>query len=80
MADDPTPIPVPPALRALADHDPDVVTALRDLRVDLERRSGLGERDTELIRIGTLVGMGAPRESLIALRQATLVQVPPLCG
>jgi 4-carboxymuconolactone decarboxylase len=60
---EPTPISVPDALRGL---DPEAVAALRDARVVLERLSGLDERTIELVRIGTLVALGAPEESFRA--------------
>ncbi len=61
---EPTPIPVPEELRALAAHDPVIVSALRDARVAIEERSGLDERTIELVRLGTLVALGAPEGSL----------------
>jgi alkylhydroperoxidase/carboxymuconolactone decarboxylase family protein YurZ len=60
---EPTPIAVPDGLRGLA---PEAVAALRDARVALERLSALDEATTELVRIGTLVGLGAPEESVAA--------------
>ena len=56
-----TPIPVPDGLRGL---DPAAIEALRDLRLDLERLSGLDERAIELARLGALIALGAPGESL----------------
>jgi len=58
---EPTPIPVPDALRGLP---PEAVDALRELRVALEGLSGLDERSIELARLGALVALGAPAESL----------------
>ncbi len=46
---EPTPIPVPDGLRGL---DPAAIDALRDMRVELERLSGLDERAIELARLG----------------------------
>jgi len=61
----PTPIAVPSALAGLAAHDPKAVTALRTMREDLESRSSLDEATIELVRIGALVALGAPEESLV---------------
>ena len=58
---EPTPIPVPDALRGLP---PEAVDALRELRVALEGLSGLDERSIELARLGALVALGAPADSL----------------
>jgi alkylhydroperoxidase/carboxymuconolactone decarboxylase family protein YurZ len=58
---EPTPIPVPDGLRGLP---PEAVDALRELRVALEGLSGLDERSIELARLGALVALGAPAESL----------------
>jgi 4-carboxymuconolactone decarboxylase len=58
---EPTPIPVPDGLRGLP---PEAIAALRDLRVQLEGLSGLDERSIELARLGALVALGAPAESL----------------
>jgi alkylhydroperoxidase/carboxymuconolactone decarboxylase family protein YurZ len=63
---EPTPIDVPPGLRGLAGFDAGVIDALRDMRLDLERRSVLDERTTELIRLGALVALQAPTESFTA--------------
>lgn len=63
MSPEPTPISVPDALRGL---DPAAVETLRDARVALERLSGLDERSIELARLGALVALGAPAESLAA--------------
>ena len=60
MSSAPTPIPVPEGLRGL---DPAAVAALRDVRIELERLSGLGERTIELVRLGTLVALGAPPDA-----------------
>jgi alkylhydroperoxidase/carboxymuconolactone decarboxylase family protein YurZ len=60
---EPTPIAVPEGLRGL---DPAAIAALRDLRVELERLSGLDERSIELARFGALVALGAPADSLRA--------------
>ena len=71
---EPTPIAVPDGLRGL---DPAAVAALKDARVELERLGGLDERTTELVRIGTLVGLAAPEESLAAhVARARAVGVP----
>ena len=58
---EPTPIPVPEGLRGLP---PEAIAALRDMRVELEGLSGLDERSIELARLGALVALGAPAESL----------------
>jgi alkylhydroperoxidase/carboxymuconolactone decarboxylase family protein YurZ len=61
MSSAPTPIPVPDALRGL---DGAAIEALCELRVGLERLSGLDERTIELARLGALIALGAPPESL----------------
>jgi alkylhydroperoxidase/carboxymuconolactone decarboxylase family protein YurZ len=58
---DATPIPVPDGLRGLP---AEAIDALRDARLELERLSGLDERTIELTRIGALVALGAPAESI----------------
>jgi alkylhydroperoxidase/carboxymuconolactone decarboxylase family protein YurZ len=63
---EPTPIDVPPGLRGIASFDPGAIDALRNMRLDLERRSPLDERTTELIRLGALVALQAPAESFTA--------------
>jgi alkylhydroperoxidase/carboxymuconolactone decarboxylase family protein YurZ len=63
MSSEPSPIEVPDGLRGL---DPAAIAALRDARVALERISGLDERTIELVRMGALVALGAPAESLQA--------------
>lgn len=63
MTEEPMPIAVPEALRGLADHESRAVDALREMREDLERLSGLDERTIELVRLGALVAMGAPQAS-----------------
>ncbi len=63
MSATPTPIPVPDGLRGL---EPAAIDALRDLRLTLEGLSVLDERSTELVRLGALVALGAPGESLRA--------------
>ena len=60
---DATSIPVPDALSGLA---PEAIEALRGLRLELERLSGLDVRTIELTRIGALVALGAPAESIEA--------------
>jgi alkylhydroperoxidase/carboxymuconolactone decarboxylase family protein YurZ len=60
---EPTPIAVPEGLRGL---DPAAIAVLRDARVELERLSGLDERSIELARLGALVALGAPEDSLAA--------------
>ena len=62
----PTPISAPPALQGLIDHDAGAVAALKNMREDLERRSGLDERTIELTRLGVLVALAAPAESISA--------------
>lgn len=74
MSPEPTPIPLPDALRGL---DPAAVAALRDARVELERLSGLDERSIELARLGALVALAAPEESLAAhVRRAREIGIP----
>ena len=58
---EPTPIPVPDGLRGLP---AEAIDALRGVRVELEGLSGLDERTIELTRIGALVALGAPAESI----------------
>lgn len=71
---EPTPIPVPDGLRGL---DPAAIAALRDLRVELERLSGLDERAIELARLGALIALGAPAGSLEAhVRRARAIGLP----
>ena len=60
----PTPIAVPDELKALADHHPVVITALRDAREGIEQAVDLDERTIELVRIGALVALGAPAAAL----------------
>jgi alkylhydroperoxidase/carboxymuconolactone decarboxylase family protein YurZ len=64
--DQPTPIVAPSALQGLIDHDPGAVAALREMREELERRSGLDERTIELARLGVMVAIAAPDESVAA--------------
>lgn len=63
MTNEPTPIPVPGALQPLIDHAPEVLEILRSQRIALERLSGLSERDIEMVRLGTAIGIGAPPET-----------------
>ena len=71
---EPTPIPVPDGLRGL---DPAAIAALRDMRVELERLSGLDERAIELARLGALIALGAPADSLEAhVRRARTIGLP----
>lgn len=63
---EPTPLDVPHGLRGLAAHDPAVLEILRGMREALEARSTLDERTTELVRLGTLVGIGAPADAIAA--------------
>jgi len=60
---EPTPIPVPDGLRGLP---PEAIDALRDVRLRLEGLSGLDERSIELTRLGALVALGAPADSISA--------------
>jgi 4-carboxymuconolactone decarboxylase len=72
---EPTPIPVPDGLRGLP---PEAIAALRDMRVQLEGLSGLDERSIELARLGALVALGAPAESLGAhVARALAIGVSP---
>lgn len=57
---EPTPIAVPAELESLADTIPGLISALRDARVAGEAGSSLDEREIELVRIATLVALGAP--------------------
>lgn len=76
--DQPTPIVAPPALQGLIDHDAGAVAALREMREELERRSGLDERTIELARLGVLVALAAPEESMAAhVRRALQAGVSP---
>ena len=63
---DPAPIPVPPELEAFAEAIPGIVAALRDSRIVGETSGSLDEREIELIRVGTLVALGAPISSFRA--------------
>ncbi len=60
---EPTPISVPEALRPLVDHAPETLEALRTMRLELERLSGLDERSIELVRIGAAIAQGAPADT-----------------
>jgi alkylhydroperoxidase/carboxymuconolactone decarboxylase family protein YurZ len=72
---EPTPIPVPDGLRGLP---PEAIAALREMRVQLEGLSGLDERSIELARLGALVALGAPAESLGAhVARALAIGVSP---
>ena len=72
---DPTPIAVPDGLRGLPTE---AIEALRDMRVVLEGLSGLDERSIELARLGALVALAAPAESLDAhVRRALAIGVSP---
>jgi alkylhydroperoxidase/carboxymuconolactone decarboxylase family protein YurZ len=63
---EPTPMAVPPELEGLAGAVPGLIEALRDARVAGEAGGSLSERDIELVRIGTLVALGAPDASFHA--------------
>lgn len=63
---EPTPIVAPSALQGLIDHDAGAVAALKEMREELERRSGLDERTIELARLGVMVAISAPEESVAA--------------
>ena len=63
---EPTPIAVPAELEGLADTIPGLIPALRDARVTGEAGSSLDEREIELVRIATLVALGAPAASFRA--------------
>lgn len=76
--DEPTPIVPPSALQGLIDHDAGAVSALRELREELERRSGLDERTIELTRFAVLLALGGPDESISAhVRRAREIGVEP---
>lgn len=62
---EPTPIAVPAELEGL-DAIPGLISALRDARVTGEAGSSLDERKIELVRIATLVALGAPAASFRA--------------
>ena len=62
---EPTPIAVPAELEGL-DTVPGLISALRDARVAGEAGSSLDEREIELVRIATLVALGAPAASFRA--------------
>lgn len=70
--DEPTPIRPPSALQGLIDHDAGAVAALKSMREELERRSGLDERTIELTRLGVMVALAAPEESVAAHVQRAL--------
>ena len=63
---EPTPIAVPAELEGLNDTTPGLISALRDARVAGETGSSLDEREIELVRIATLVALGAPAASFRA--------------
>lgn len=71
---EPTPIDVPPGLRGFAGHDPAVLEILRGMREALEARSTLDERTTELVRLGTLVAIGAPGDAIAVHVRRLLAQ------
>lgn len=74
--DQPTPIEAPSALQGLMDHDAGAVAALREMREELERLSGLDERTIELARLGVLVALAAPDASVVAhVRRALAIGV-----
>ncbi len=60
---EPTPIAVPPELEALMEAVPGLIAGLRDARVAGEKAAPLDEREIELVRIATLVGIAAPEAS-----------------
>ena len=73
-----TPIVPPAALQGLTEHDAGAVAALRTMREELERRSGLDERTIELVRLGVMVALAAPEESVAAhVRRARDIGVGP---
>jgi alkylhydroperoxidase/carboxymuconolactone decarboxylase family protein YurZ len=57
---------VPPELEALQDAIPGLIVGLRDARVAGEKAGVLSEREIELVRLGTLVALGAPDASFRA--------------
>lgn len=63
---EPTPIAAPSALQGLIDHDAGAVAAMTTMREELERRSGLDERTIELARLGVMVALAAPDQSVSA--------------
>jgi alkylhydroperoxidase/carboxymuconolactone decarboxylase family protein YurZ len=74
--DQPTPIEAPSALQGLMDHDAGAVAALREMREELERLSGLDERTIELARLGVLIALAAPDASVVVhVRRALEVGV-----
>jgi alkylhydroperoxidase/carboxymuconolactone decarboxylase family protein YurZ len=73
---DSTPINVPEELRPLVNQHPEVLEALRSMRIDLERLSGIDEPRIELIRIGAAIGLGAPEATFIShVRRAVSIGV-----
>lgn len=62
---EPTPIALPAELEGL-DTIPGLISALRDARVAGETSCSLDEREIELVRIATLVALGAPAASFRA--------------
>lgn len=75
---EPTPITPPSALQGLIDHDAGAVDALRAMREELERRSGLDERTIELTRLAVMISIAAPDESVSAhVRRARTIGVTP---
>jgi alkylhydroperoxidase/carboxymuconolactone decarboxylase family protein YurZ len=53
-------MPVPDELLPLAEHNPNVIEALREMRIRLEAASGLSVRDIELARLGAAIALAAP--------------------
>ena len=60
---EPTPMAVPQEFEALQDSVPGLVAALRAARVAGESAGSLSEREIELVRVATLVALGAPAAS-----------------
>lgn len=78
MTEQPVPISVPAELAPLVRHQPEVLEVLRRQRLDLERLSGLSERDIELVRLGAALGLGAPPATYLAhVERARAVGVRP---
>lgn len=57
-------MPVPAGLRGLAAFDPELIGLLRSQREALEARTVHDVRTIELIRLGTLIGIGAASDAI----------------
>ena len=71
-----TPVSVPDELQPLAALDPAIIDVLRRNRIELELLCGLSERDIEMVRLGALIGLGAPDGSFTShIGRARLLEV-----